>query len=90
MNWKLILLLVLFLLAVIFTAQNHEAVEIHFLFWSFLISKAIIIFLSFFVGVVIGLSTSILIKKKKQAVPKLKTEKKLPQKENNSNTTKEN
>jgi len=50
----LIVVLVLMLLLVIFTVQNYEAVQIRFLFWSITTSRAIIIFLSFFIGVLVG------------------------------------
>lgn len=54
MNWKVIVILVLLMLLVIFTVQNYEVVKIQFLFWSFTTSRAIIIFLALFLGVVIG------------------------------------
>ena len=59
MNWKFILVLILFILAVIFTIQNYEVVEITFLFWSFNMSRAIIIFSSILVGLVIGMVISL-------------------------------
>ena len=59
MNWKLILVLILFILAVIFTIQNYEVVEINFLFWSFNMSRAIIIFSSILIGLVIGMVISL-------------------------------
>jgi len=54
MNWKWIVVLILLLLLVIFTAQNYDVVQIKFLFWSFQTSRAIIIFSSLFIGVIIG------------------------------------
>ena len=54
MNWKWVLVLILMLFLVIFTAQNYELVEIRFLFWSFQTSRAIIIFSTFLAGIVIG------------------------------------
>lgn len=60
MNWKWILILVLLLLTVVFTAQNYEVVKIRFLFWSFQTSRAIIIFSSLAIGIFIGWITSIL------------------------------
>jgi len=55
MNWKWIVVLVLLLLLLIFTLQNHDAVKVQFLFWSFTTSRAIIIFSSLFIGIIIGL-----------------------------------
>jgi uncharacterized integral membrane protein len=55
MSLKWIAIIMLLAVAVIFTAQNYEVVEIQFLFWSFEASRAIIIFLSLLVGIVIGL-----------------------------------
>ena len=54
MNAKLMLILILLLLLVIFTAQNYEVVKIQFLFWSFQTSRAIIIFSTLCIGVIIG------------------------------------
>ncbi|MFH1458304.1 MAG: LapA family protein [Candidatus Omnitrophota bacterium] len=54
MNWKWILILVLLLFLVIFTTQNYEVVRIKFLFWSFQTSRAIIIFSTLFIGILIG------------------------------------
>ena len=53
MCWKWILVLVLLLFLVIFTAQNYEKVEITFLFWSFQTSRAIVLFSTLCVGVLI-------------------------------------
>ena len=54
MNWKWIVVLVLMLFLVIFTAQNYEVVKIQFLFWSFQTSRAIVIFATLILGIVIG------------------------------------
>ncbi|MBL7170453.1 MAG: LapA family protein [Candidatus Omnitrophica bacterium] len=54
MNWRWIIILILMLLLVIFTAQNYEAVAIQFLFWSFQTSRAIIIFGTLLLGIIIG------------------------------------
>lgn len=51
-HWAVILILMLFL--VIFTAQNYEAVNIRFLFWSFSTSRAIVIFATLVIGIAIG------------------------------------
>ena len=62
-NWKLALVLILLVLSVIFTAQNYEKVSIQFLFWSFQTSRAIIIFSTLVVGVIIGWTISYFINK---------------------------
>jgi uncharacterized integral membrane protein len=54
MNWRWIVVLILLLLLVIFTAQNYEVVKIQFLFLSFETSRALIIFTTLFIGIVIG------------------------------------
>lgn len=54
MNWKWILILALLLLLVIFTTQNYGVVEIKFLLWSFATSRAIILFSTLAIGIVIG------------------------------------
>ena len=54
MNWKGTIILILLLLLVIFTAQNYEVVEIQFLFWSFQTSRAIVLFLTLCIGILIG------------------------------------
>ncbi len=63
MNWKIILILVLLLILVIFVVQNYETVSIQFLFWSFTTSRAIVIFSTLFIGIVIGLSIDLIRKK---------------------------
>jgi len=54
MSWKWIVVLILMLFVVIFTAQNYEVVKIQFLFWSFQTSRAIVIFATMILGIVIG------------------------------------
>jgi len=54
MNWRWAVILVLMLLLVIFAVQNYEIVAIQFLLWSFQTSRAIIIFGTLFVGIIIG------------------------------------
>jgi uncharacterized integral membrane protein len=54
MNPKWTLILILLLLLVIFTAQNYEVVKIQFLFWSFQTSRAIILFATLCIGIIIG------------------------------------
>ena len=54
MNWRWIVIVILMLFLVIFTMQNYEIVTIQFLFWSFSTSRAIILFASLFIGILIG------------------------------------
>ncbi|MFC1576954.1 lipopolysaccharide assembly protein LapA domain-containing protein [Candidatus Omnitrophota bacterium] len=42
------------LLLVVFTVQNYEVVSIQLLFWSFSTSRAIVIFVTLIIGIVIG------------------------------------
>ena len=58
MNWKWIFVLILLSFLVIFTAQNYEVVEVQFFFWSFSTSRAIIIFSSLLIGILIGIIIS--------------------------------
>lgn len=60
MNWKWILVLILLLLLVIFAVQNYEIVKIQFLFWSFQTSRAIVIFSTLFIGIIIGWITPLI------------------------------
>ena len=54
MNWHWIVVLILMLFLVIFTVQNYEVVNIQFLFWSFSTSRAIVIFATLLIGIIIG------------------------------------
>ncbi len=54
MNWHWIIILVLMSFVVIFTVQNYDIVSIRFLTWSFETSRAIIIFGTLILGIVIG------------------------------------
>jgi len=65
MNWKIILVLALLLLLVIFTAQNYETIEIRLLFWSLKTSRAIIIFVTLLIGIVIGWILSYMVRSQK-------------------------
>ena len=67
MSFKWIFILILFLFVVIFTAQNNAVVEINFLFWSFNMSRALIIFFSMVICIVIGFSLRMLSKSKKKS-----------------------
>ena len=63
MSWKWFLLLMLLVLLVIFTTQNYELVKIQFLFWSFKTSRAIVIFATLFIGIIIGWVGSAMMKR---------------------------
>ena len=64
MNWKIISILILLLLAVIFTTQNYEAIKVKFLFWTFEASRAIVLFLTILIGIIIGWVISVAGRKK--------------------------
>jgi len=57
-NIKMYAGLGLLILVVLFTLQNTETVPISFLFWEFHISRALMIFMVFVVGVLVGLFSS--------------------------------
>ncbi len=50
----------LLILVVLFTLQNTETVPISFLFWEFRISRALMIFAIFVIGVLVGIFSSYL------------------------------
>ena len=50
LNWRWIVGLAALLLLVILAVQNHNAVPIKFLFWTFSLSRAIVIFIAFAAG----------------------------------------
>ncbi|MFC1590287.1 lipopolysaccharide assembly protein LapA domain-containing protein [Candidatus Omnitrophota bacterium] len=54
MSWQWTVILLLMLLLVVFTVQNYEVVSIQLLFWSFSTSRAIVIFVTLIIGIVIG------------------------------------
>jgi uncharacterized integral membrane protein len=54
MNYKLITTLAAVGLAVIFIIQNVEVVEIRFLFWSFAMSRALLMFFLLALGIIAG------------------------------------
>ena len=49
-----IFLLIIIVLFIGFVAQNAEVVEIRFLFWSFEASRAIILLMTYILGIVTG------------------------------------
>ena len=58
------------ILMVIFIFQNIDVVVINFLFWSVSISRALMIFLFFLIGIVLGALLSGMKKGKKSTHPK--------------------
>ena len=54
MEKKLGLVMALLLGVVVFTLQNTEMTSIHFLFWQFSLSRALMLFLVFGIGVLLG------------------------------------
>jgi len=54
MNWRWIIILALMLFLVIFTVQNYEVVRVQFLLWSFETSRAIVIFGTLLIGILVG------------------------------------
>ena len=68
-NVKLVLSLTLTGLVVLFVIQNVSVVEIRFLFWTFAISRALLIFLVLAVGIVVGWLLHSLIIHRRNLVP---------------------
>lgn len=58
MTPRLVLVLVLLLAAVVFAVQNAALVVVHFLFWRFAISRALVVFLSVAIGFVAGVAVT--------------------------------
>lgn len=54
MRYKLIIACVLLGIVVLFTLQNTEPVNIAFLFWTFAMSRAVLVFLVLVAGVAAG------------------------------------
>ena len=64
MNRKIISILILLSLVVVFTTQNYEATKVKFLFWTFEASRAIVLFLTILIGIIIGWAISVVGRKK--------------------------
>ncbi len=54
MNYKQMISLVLAGLTVLFILQNIAIVNINFIFWTFLVSRSVLIFLVLVIGIAIG------------------------------------
>lgn len=59
-NIKIYTGLGLLILVALFTLQNTETVPISFLFWEFRISRALMIFIVFAIGVLVGIFSNYL------------------------------
>lgn len=53
-KFRLITGLTIILLIVIFAVQNYEVVQVNFLFWSFTMSRAVMIFILLAIGFLSG------------------------------------
>ena len=53
-NIKMVLVLVMICLIVVFAIQNAEALEVRFLVWTFALRRAVMLFVVFALGVVVG------------------------------------
>ena len=51
---RLVAGLVMLILVVIFTLQNAEVINVRFLLWQFPLSRALLIFIVFAVGIILG------------------------------------
>lgn len=73
---KLIIALVLSVLLLIFVVQNLHQVELHFLFWQFNGSLALILALTFIISIIISILVAIPYSiKKKRVKPEVKPDK---------------
>ncbi|MBI4620770.1 MAG: LapA family protein [Desulfobacterales bacterium] len=64
MKIKSIIILVLVALLVIFLLQNTEVIEVRFLFWQISMSRIVLLFSTFIVGLITGWFLRILTSKK--------------------------
>jgi putative membrane protein len=55
MNARSVIILILLGVFIVLCLQNVEDITIHFLFWSFAISKLLILLLTFIIGIFIGI-----------------------------------
>jgi len=56
MRFKIILSVILASLALIFIIQNFAVIDIRFLFWTLAISRSLLMFLLFLMGLILGWS----------------------------------
>jgi len=55
LNFKQIISLMLAALTILFILQNIAVININFLFWTFFISRSVLIFVVLLIGIAIGL-----------------------------------
>ena len=68
-NFKVVLALGLLGFLVLFAVQNAEALEVKFLFWSFTLRRAVMLFVVFAVGVLSGFVLSTLARRESARHP---------------------
>ena len=56
MNFKIISTVILASLALLFIIQNFAVIDIRFLFWTLAISRSLLMFLLFLIGLILGWS----------------------------------
>jgi len=66
MRTKVIIIILLTALLVIFVLQNTETVNINFYFWDIIIPRALLLFVCFAMGLIIGLIIPASRKQKKE------------------------
>ncbi|MBI2871433.1 MAG: LapA family protein [Candidatus Omnitrophica bacterium] len=54
MNWKTNGIVALVIIIIIFILQNREVVPVRFLFWSLQMSRVVVLFTTFLLGVLAG------------------------------------
>ena len=70
MKLKTVLILVLLLSVALFCVQNSAVITVHFLFWHFVLSQALVILLSAVCGTVAGLAIGTLSGRQPSAAPR--------------------
>jgi uncharacterized integral membrane protein len=73
MTPKSIAVIVILFVFAIFVVQNAQVVEVNLLFWSTEASRALVLFITFALGLIAGWTSSFLFKKKREAPHKEKT-----------------
>ena len=68
----IIFILIIIAIVALFSAQNAELVAVSFLKWKFEASLAIVIVLCVFIGIIIGVIISFLLRRKKVTERKIK------------------
>ena len=56
MRFKIILSLILASLVLVFIIQNFSVIDIRFLFWTLAISRSLLMFILFLIGLILGCS----------------------------------